>query len=192
MISVGYVYPSFPNAPIGSLVTVSDTTSILINLQSGAAISSAINASTEWNITITSNTPSAGIDQVTYTWNGTGTAPALTLSGGEYVNITTGTEFSPANDGVFRVSTQSGFTPTATHLPFKDRTDRSCCTNEHSYPGKRCNHFLRCFPNYGQPDFGICECKFFSVFHGFFANQEATGTGVIVLSTFEDSGFTSR
>jgi hypothetical protein len=113
-VNVGYVYPSAPNLPIGSVVTVNDITTILISLQSGAAISSAINASTEWNITVTENTPSAGIEQVTYTWNGTGTAPALTLSGGEYVNITTGTEFDVANTGIFRVSTATGFTPTAT------------------------------------------------------------------------------
>src|ERR1019366_504787 len=113
-LNVGYTYPSIPNAPISSTVVVGTTTQISISLKSGALAPTSIDGSTEWNITITPNTPSAGIDQVTYTYNGIGTAPALTLVGGEYVNIGSQTEFNSANDGIFRVSTQGGFTPTAT------------------------------------------------------------------------------
>src|SRR6185312_10316434 len=37
-ITVGYVYPSVPNAAIGSTVVVNSAVSILINLKSGASI----------------------------------------------------------------------------------------------------------------------------------------------------------
>lgn len=112
-IKVGYDYPSVPNADISSTQVVTSEVDVRISLKSGAAIASSIDATTEWNVTVTPNTPVAGIDQVTYTYTGTGTAPALSLSGGEYVNITSSTEFDAANIGVFRISTEAGFLPTA-------------------------------------------------------------------------------
>jgi uncharacterized phage protein gp47/JayE len=121
-INVGYSYPSVADSEIGSTVTVDSKVSIRINLKSGPAVSSSINASTEWDITVTPNSPSPGIDQVTFTWNGTGTNPALNLAGGEYVNIGTQSGFNKANTGIFRVSTDVGFTPTATSfsVPMKN------------------------------------------------------------------------
>lgn len=113
-INLAYTYPSAANSPISSTVNVDATVDIRINLKSGAAIASSHDASTEWNVTITANTPVAGVDQVTYTWSGVGTNPALNLNGGEYVNIGDTTELNPANTGVFRISTESGFAPSAT------------------------------------------------------------------------------
>jgi uncharacterized phage protein gp47/JayE len=113
-ISVGYTYPTVPNSPILHTVTVDDNIKVKISLKSGAAIPTNIDGTTEWDVTITANTPVAGVDQVTYTWTGTGTAPGLGgLSGGEYVNISKGSELNVKNTGVFRVSTQPGFAPTA-------------------------------------------------------------------------------
>ena len=113
-ITVGYDYPGAANSAISSNIAIGSSTDIRIVLASGASIASSVDGSTEWDITITPNTPVAGIDQVTYTWNGVGTNPALTLSGGEYINITDQTEFNPANIGIFRISTEPGFTPTPT------------------------------------------------------------------------------
>jgi hypothetical protein len=114
-IRISYIYPSSPNQNIGHSVQVNDTVNISISLKSGVAIPTTIDGTTEWNVTITPNTPVAGVDQVTFTWNGTGTAPNLSvLSGGEYVNITQESEFDKANTGVYRVSTEPGFTPTST------------------------------------------------------------------------------
>jgi uncharacterized phage protein gp47/JayE len=113
-VTVAYVYPSSANQPVGSLITIGPTVAIDVILSSGTTINTTITASTQWNITITANTPIVGVDQVTYTWNSVGTAPGLTLSGGEYVNITTQTGFPTDDTGVFRVSTATGFTPTAT------------------------------------------------------------------------------
>ena len=114
LTNISYVYPTSANQPISSSVTVTDVVTIKIALQSGNPISSLTAASTQWNVTVTPNTPSAGIDQVTYTYSGIGTAPALTLSGGEYTTILPSTGFNSRNVGTFRVSTAVGFTPTST------------------------------------------------------------------------------
>jgi hypothetical protein len=113
-ITVAYGYPSSANQPVNSVITIDDTVNILILLASGAAVNTTITSTTQWNITVTANTPVAGVDQVTYTWNSVGSPPGLSLSGGEYVNITTQTGFNIANTGIYRVSTVAGFTPTAT------------------------------------------------------------------------------
>jgi uncharacterized phage protein gp47/JayE len=113
-ITVGYAYPSAPNSPISHFVSASDSVDVKIVLQSAAAIPTAIDGTTEWDITVTPNIPVAGVDQVTFTWTGAGTAPALgALAGGEYVRIAQGSEISVENTGVYRVSTEIGFTPTA-------------------------------------------------------------------------------
>lgn len=114
-INVGYIYPTAPNLGIQHTASVDKDVNIRISLKSDASVSTTIDGTTEWNVTITPNTPVAGVDQVTYTWTGTGTAPGLAaLSGGEYVNISKEGEFSEENTGVYRVSTEAGFTPTAT------------------------------------------------------------------------------
>jgi hypothetical protein len=113
-INVGYSYPTVPNSPILHTVTVNDNVEVKISLKSGAPVPTTIDGTTEWDVTITANTPVAGVDQVTYTWTGTGTAPGLGgLAGGEYVTISQGSELSKKNTGTFRVSTQPGFAPTA-------------------------------------------------------------------------------
>jgi hypothetical protein len=113
-INVGYTYPTVPNSPILHTVTVDDNINVRISLKSGAAIPTTIDGTTEWDVTITPNTPVAGVDQVTYTWTSVGTAPGLGgLSGGEYVTISQGSELNVKNTGTFRVSTEVGFAPTA-------------------------------------------------------------------------------
>ena len=114
-VNIGYIYPTSPNLDIQHVASVDKDVNFRISLKSGASVSTSIDGTTEWNVTITPNTPVAGVDQVTYTWSGTGTAPVLSsLSGGEYVNISKEGEFSAENTGVYRLSTESGFTPTAT------------------------------------------------------------------------------
>jgi uncharacterized phage protein gp47/JayE len=113
--NVGYIYPTQPSQGIAHTVVVDKDTNIRISLKSGTAIVTSLNGTTEWNITITPNTPVAGVDQVTYTWSGTGTAPGLgSLIGGEYVTVGADSEFDERNVGTFRVSTLGGFLPTAT------------------------------------------------------------------------------
>jgi hypothetical protein len=118
---VGYAYPAGPNASLSNLVTVGDTVNVYIVLESGATVVTSIDATTQWNVTVTANTPSAGVDQVTYTWTGTGTTPGLGgVVSGDYINITTQTGFSVANTGVFRVSSVIAPTPNSFTVEMAD------------------------------------------------------------------------
>ncbi|MCX9024617.1 MAG: baseplate J/gp47 family protein [Candidatus Methanoperedens sp.] len=190
-INVAYVYPPVANSPISSTVEVGSTVPIRINLASGAPVTNFIDASTQWDITVTPNTPSAGIDQVTYTWNGIGTNPNMSLSGGEYVNITTQTEFDPANDGTFRVSTEVGFTPTAT--AFSVQRPNGVAVAE-TNKGTGVNGAITLYNNSPTTAAQIqayVAANLSNYFSATLVNDGGTsGAGVIVLSTFEDSGFT--
>jgi hypothetical protein len=111
--NVGYIYPTAASQGITSSVIVGATVQIRIALKSGLAVTNTIDGTTEWDVTITPNTPVAGVDEVTYTHNGTGTVPGLgTLAPGDYVTINNNGEFDAANQGTFRVSsaTATSFT----------------------------------------------------------------------------------
>jgi hypothetical protein len=111
----GYFYPTSANQDLGHTITVGKDTTIKLTLKSGSSVSTSIDGTTRWNVSITPNTPVAGVDQVTFSWSGTGTNPNLTsLVGGEYVTIVNSGNFAAANLGTFRVSTEVGFLPTAT------------------------------------------------------------------------------
>ncbi len=195
VVNVGYTYPSVPNASISSTIVVNQVVTILISLGSGASAASSIDGSTEWNIAITPNTPIVGVDQVTYTYNGIGTAPALTLSGGEYVNITNQTEFNSANDGIFRVSSQVGFTPTTTSFTVTRPTGSA--VNE----SNKATLVPGAITFYAPASTGTKASQIVSYVNVSLASYltalavedggGAPGTGVIALSTYEDSGFTS-
>lgn len=110
---VGYGYPTSANQPLSHTIVVDANVSIKINLKSGNAVPHQIDGTTEWDVTVTPNTPVAGVDEVTYTWSGTGTNPAMTtLAPGHYVTINTNGEFSLANTGTFKVAsaTSTSFT----------------------------------------------------------------------------------
>lgn len=115
--NIGYSYPTSANLGVAHTLTVGSEVDIMISLKSGAPVTNQIDGTTEWDITITPNTPSAGIDEVTYTWSGTGTNPAMTtLSAGHYATVNSNGEFSSGNQGTFKVSgaTSTSFT---THRP---------------------------------------------------------------------------
>lgn len=101
---VGYFYPTSANQDINSVVTVNSNTLINIFLKSGDPVANNIDGTTEWDITITPE--SATVDQVTYSWSGTGTNPAMaTLMPGHYVSINSAGEFSQENTGTFKIFT---------------------------------------------------------------------------------------
>lgn len=189
--TVGYVYPTSPNAPIGSTILVNSLVEVRINLKSGAAIASSIDAATEWNVTITANTPAAGTDQVTYTWNGNGANPALTLSGGEYVNITTQSEFDPRNTGIFRVSSQVGFTPTATSFSVQRATGAAVAESNKATVVAQSISFYQASATTAADINTYVNANLADCFLSTIVNDGGTsGSGVILLSTYEDSGFT--
>lgn len=192
-VHVGYFYPSVPNAAVGSVIIVDQQVLIKINLKSGAAVSSSIDSSTEWNISVTPNTPVAGIDQVTYTYSGTGTAPALTLAGGEYVNITTQTEFDENNTGIFRVSTQAGFTPTATAFSVQMPTGQGVAETNKATSVNGAITFYAASATTANDIKAYVDSDLLLFVTATVVNDGGTaGTGVILLSTYEDSAFTQE
>lgn len=191
-VTVAYVYPTGPSQPIGSTIVVGPTVDIRISLASGPAVPTSISSSTQWNVTITPGVPSAGIDQVTFTWNGVGTNPALILSGGEYVNISSQSGFNTANIGVWRVSTQAGFTPTATSFSVQMPTGQAVAQSNvptlvngaivFYSPSSTTAAQVVAYVNANIPEYVSATL----------VNDGGTsGAGVIALSTYEDSGFTS-
>lgn len=189
-IRVGYVYPSIPNAAISSTVVVNSLVNILINLKSGATVPSSIDNTTEWNVSVTPNYPSAGIDQVTYTYTGTGTAPALSLSGGEYVNITSQTEFSAANTGIFRVSTEAGFLPTATSFTVQRPNGVAVTESDKSTLVNGAISFYLADPTTAAEINTYVGSDLSDYITSELVNDGGmSGAGVIELSTYEDTGF---
>jgi uncharacterized phage protein gp47/JayE len=189
-VTVGYVYPSAPNAVIGNSIIVGTTVAITISLGSGIAVTSAITASTQWNITVTPNTPTAGIDQVTYTYNGTGTPPSLSLSGGEYVNILPSSGFNAANDGIFRVSTQAGFTPTANSFSVQAPSGTAVAeTNALTGVNNAITFYEPSTSTAAQVQAYVTANLGAYITAQLVNDGGATGAGVIALSTYEDSGF---
>lgn len=188
-INVGYVYPSAPNSPIGSTITVGTTVPIRINLKSGAAIPTSIDASTQWNVGYFSNTPSPGIDKVTYAWNGIGTNPALSLSGGEYVNINSQTGFKAENKGIFKVSTL--FPPTATSFTVLRPLGPSYFEDDIPTLVNGAITFYAPSATTAAQVQAYVAANLSDYVTGTLVNDGGSdGSGVIALSTFEDSGFT--
>lgn len=191
-ITVAYIYPSAANSSISSIVLLGNTIDITINLQSGNTVPSSIDATTKWNVTVTPNTPIAGTDQVTFTWSGTGTNPALTLLGGEYVNITNTTNFSAANTGSYRVSDLGGFTPTATQfsvaMPTGQGVVESATTGVvngilfYSAQATKASD-INTYVNANLSSYMTSTIVL---------DGDTSGSGVITKSTFEDSGFVYR
>lgn len=189
-INLTYIYPSVPNSDISHTVQVGATVDIRINLKSGATSASSHDSTTEWDVTITPNTPVAGIDQVTYTWNGTGPSPALALNGGEYVNIGSQTEFDEANKGVFRISTEAGFLPSATSFTVQRANGAAVAESD------RATIVPSAIIFYDKSDTTAEEIKDYVndslsayVTATLTNDSGTTGSGVIELATDEDSDF---
>ena len=192
-INVSYVYPTSANQPINSAVTVtpSGEVSVLIGLISGNPISSLISSNTQWNVTVTPNTPTAGIDQVTYTYASVGTAPGLTLSGGEYVTILPSTGFNVKNTGTFRVSTAVGFTPTSTKFSVQVPTGTAIAQSGVVTGILNGILFYTAIPTTAAAINTYVNANLSKYFTTTIVNDGGTtGSGVIALSTYEDSGFT--
>lgn len=191
-INVGYVYPSSANQSTNSVITVGSNVNINIVLDSATPIGTSIDPTTEWNVSITSNNPVAGVDQVTYTYSGTGTAPALSLSGGEYVNIGSKTELSPKNTGIFRVSTQSGFTPTSTSFSVQRPTGSAVAEMNKATQVNGQIAFYQSSPPTAAEIVAYVNANLTDYITASLVNDGGTsGSGLIAESTYEDTGFTA-
>lgn len=189
-VTVGYIYPSAPSSAIGNIVTVGTTVDIKINLQSDTAISTSIASTTEWNVTVTPNTPSAGADQVTFTWNGVGADPALSLSGGEYVNIRTVSGFSAGNTGIYRVSTESGYAPTPTSFTIVAPTGQGVVESNIPTTVTSGITFYNVLDTAAKDVVDYVNANLADYVSATLVNDgDSTGDGIIVYSTYEDSDF---
>ena len=189
-VSIGYSYPAGPNTAIGSTVVVNSSVSIFINLASGTPINSSIDGSTEWNVSVTPHTPATGTDQVTFSYSGLGSAPALNLNGGEYVNILSTTELNLANTGTFRVSTQTGFAPTSTSFTVAMTTGTAISQVNAATQVANGIAFYQASPTTAaQVQTYVAANLAAYVSASLVIDGDATGSGVIALSTYEDSGF---
>jgi hypothetical protein len=192
-VNVAYTYPTAPNSPILSTITVDENVNIKISLKSGAAVPTTIDGTTEWDVAITPNTPVAGVDQVTYSWTGTGSTPGLGgLAGGEYVTILPGSQLSKENTGTFRVSTEIGFAPTATSFTVVRANGEAVAEND------KATLIANVFSFYANNPTTALEIQTFVSADTALANfvtativndSGLAGTGVISLSTAEESDF---
>ena len=190
-INISYIYPTSANQPINSVVTVTpnNNVSIKISLISGNPISTTIAASTQWNVTVTSNTPIAGVDQVTYTYNGTGTAPGSgSVSGGSYVTISPSTGFNIKNTGTFRVSTAVGFTPTTTSFSVQVPTGTAFAQSNVVTTVPTGIQFYAATPTTASAINTYVNANLNKYITSAIVNGD--GSGTIVLSTYENSNFT--
>lgn len=184
-----YEYPTVGNAPISSLVTITDTVNISIFLKSGNPIANTIDSTTEWNVTVSANTPSAGIDEVTYTWSGVGTSPNLSgLSSGSYVTINGNGEFSKTNQGSFKVisSTATSFTVHRPNGLAVAENNVATLTVNTIFTYESSNTTAQEIVDYTNSELsGWISAEILN-------DNGTNGSGVIDTSTLEDSGFTSQ
>lgn len=189
-INVGYIYPGAANTALSSIVTVDSSVNISIVLSSGTSIATSIDNTTEWNVTITPNAPSAGIDQVTYTYSGVGTAPNLSLTSGQYVNISTATEFNVANTGSFMLSQASGFAPTATSFTVQAPHGQAVAQTNAATQVNGAIQFYNAGTSTAAQIAAYVNANLASyVYATLVMDTDTSGSGVIAVSTYEDSGF---
>lgn len=190
-INIAYTYPTVANSDIMSTAIVDGDISLRISLKSGAPVPTTIDGTTEWDVTITPNTPVLGVDQVTYTWNGIGSTPGLAgLAGGEYVNISSGSELSSKNTGVFRVSDEVGFGPTATSFSITRKNGEAVAELNRATLVAGIFSFYQADPTSAQEIADYVNASLSSIVSATVVDDGGTmGAGIIELSTLEQSDF---
>lgn len=193
-IKVGYFYPTLPNKDIESTVVVDENLEVSLFLKSGPSVVTALDGTTEWNVTITANTPVAGVDQVTYTWSGTGTAPNLAaLAGGEYVTISNASDFSTENQGTFRLSTDLGFLPTATSFSVTRPTGAAVVESNVATLVSSAISFYESDATTALEISDYVAANLSDIISAELVDDSGfTGSGTIEFSTYEDSDFTEE
>lgn len=193
-IKVGYFYPTFPDQELRHTAEAGADFKLNIFLKSGTAVVTSIDGTTEWNVTITANTPSAGIDQVTYTYSGTGTSPNLALlSGGEYVTINSDSGLSEENQGTFRVSTEVGFLPSATSFTVTRATGSALTESNKATLVPGSISFYQTSATTSAEIATYVTAEMYDLIDATIVDDTGTsGAGTITFSTYEDSGFTNE
>lgn len=187
--SVGYFYPAAANQALSHFVKLDSDCQLQIFLQSGPAVLNNIDSTTEWNVTVTPNSPVAGVDTVTYTYSGTGTAPSLAgLTAGNFATINNSGEFSPGNQGTFKISNSS---PTS----FSVRRPTGVAVNESNIATLTLNTIflyedldttaadINTYVNANMADY---------ITSSILNDNGTSGSGVVEFSTYEDTNFVSE
>ena len=185
------------NATLGATYTSTNGQTFTVNatIAGGTTlISTGSNAAptSSGTLTKTSGTGDATITYSSFTFSGFGTAPNLTLSGGEYVTILPSTGFNINNTGTFRVSTASGFAPTSTSFTVQRPTGAAVAQAGVVTSVLNGIYFYQSSPTTAAQINTYVNANMSKYFMATIVNDGGTtGSGVIVLSTYEDSGFTT-
>ncbi|HLD91596.1 MAG TPA: baseplate J/gp47 family protein [Patescibacteria group bacterium] len=184
--NIGYTYPTANNLGISHTIVISDLVRIRLSLKSGSAVPNTIDGTTQWDITITANTPVAGVEEVTYTYNSVGTNPSMnSLVAGNYVTINTNGDFSVENTGTFRISS-------ATSSSFTVRRPSGSAVAENNIATLE-NNTISLFEDSDTTaqelvDYVTANLSDF-IIASVIGDNGTTGAGVIDLSTYEDNSF---
>jgi len=181
--TVGAIYSNNGQNFLVTTTIAGGTTLVTTGLQ-GAPLTSG-------TLTKVSGTGDATITFSSFTFTGFGTAPALTLLGGEYANISTQTGFNIGNAGIFRVSTQAGFTPTATSFSVQAPAGQAISQSGVSTLVNGGILLYTASPTTAAQVATFVNANLASYVSATLVNDGGTsGAGVIVFSTYEDSAFT--
>jgi type VI secretion system secreted protein VgrG len=181
--TAGAIYSNNGQNFLVTTTIVAGTTLFTTGLQNAPAASGTL--------TKVSGTGDATITFSSYTFAGFGTNPMLTLSGGEYVNISTQTGFFTANTGIYRVSTQAGYTPTATSFSVQMPNGQAINQSGASTLVNGAISFYEPSPTTAAQVVTYVNANLSSYVSAALVNDGGlSGAGVIALSTYEDSGFT--
>jgi len=187
-LNIGYSYPTSSNLPISHTIIVGEKIDIFIALKSGAPVANQIDGTTEWNVTVTPNTPVAGVDEVSYTWSGTGSNPTMTsLTAGNYVTINSNGEFSARNQGTFKISS-------ATSTSFTVRRPNGVALAENNVANLTLTTVLlyQNSATTAQEIVTYVTANLADFITATLLNDAGlTGAGVILSSTYEDNNFAS-
>lgn len=186
---IGYGYPTSSNQPVSHTISISDKVHIKINFKSGNDVYNQIDGTTEWDVTVTPNTPVAGVDEVTYTWNTNGTDPNMVgLVPGNYVTINANGQFSIENTGTFKVqsSTSTSFTVLRPNGVAVAETNIGTLTTNTIFIYENDDttaEEIVTYVNENLSDFISAEL---------IDDNGTTGAGIINTSTYEDTDFASE
>jgi uncharacterized phage protein gp47/JayE len=183
-VGIGYFYPTTPNEDISHIVSVNNEVEVKLFLKSGPARVTTIDGTTEWDITII---PNPSYDLVTYTHSGTGTAPGLaSILSGDYVSIISTGEFLTENQGSYRVdsATATSFTikrPLGVAIEQSDVATLETGTINFFEKSDTTAQEIVDYVTDNLSDYVTAEIV---------DDNGSTGSGIINLSTAEDSDFT--
>lgn len=183
-VGVGYFYPTTPDEDISHIVSVNNEVEVKLFLKSGPARVTTIDGTTEWDITII---PNPSYDLVTYTHSGTGTTPGLaSILSGDYVSIISTGEFLTENQGSYRVdsATATSFTikrPLGVAIEQSDVATLETGTINFFEKSDTTAQEIVDYVTDNLSDYVTAEIV---------DDNGSTGSGIINLSTAEDSDFT--